>query len=49
MKKLILDLIIMALFLAFIYFCAYAAGWRAKEEKDNGLLDREKRSKDNEL
>ena len=29
-------------FVLLVLFCAYGAGWRAREEKDNGSLDRQK-------
>ena len=35
-------------FVLLVLFCAYGAGWRAREERDNGTLDRQKVDQDGE-
>ena len=36
------DILVIIGFVALVVFCAYGAGWSAREEKNNAKLDRQK-------
>ena len=48
MIEIIARTLIIIGFVLLVLFCAYGAGWRAREERDNGTLDRQKGDQDGE-
>jgi len=48
MIEIIARTLIIIGFVLLVLFCAYGAGWRAREERDNGSLDRQKGDQDSE-
>jgi len=49
MIEIIARILIIIGFVALVVFCAYGAGWRAKEEKNNASMDRKKGDQNSEL